>query len=73
MLACLGDTHWKELDLLEYWNKLRCLMQKCEITLQAGFPSSVCLCVFVCVGGWDGMGGGRGGKEREIAKCERYK
>ena len=48
-------------------------MQKCEITLQAGFPSSVCLCVFVCVGGWDGMGGGRGGKEREIAKCERYK
>ena len=41
-------------------------MQKCEITLQAGFPSSVCLCVLG--GGGPRVGRGRGGKEREIAK-----
>lgn len=46
-------------------------MQKCEITLQAGFPLSVCLCVCVCVlrGEW-----GEAGRKRErVAKCERYK
>ena len=60
-LACLGDTIGSGLIFFNHQNKLKCLMQKCEITLQVGFPSSVCLyvcvCVCVCVCVWAGEAG----------------